>query len=484
MSLLLAVLAVSARADLRERSVTYASFLYVHHVASTISHVYFATTNGVIRYHKLQQRWEQPLTSGESVVSLRGEVIERVYTGRFDDKLYGQTAMGEYEYDLLFNSWFPLIDIPELENNYVHLPTPDDLIAAQGSNYFGGGRFADIFGRSYRITDVIDDNTGTLWIATWGYGPAKAGTSSRVVEHLPFGLLQSRTDVMYREDSLIWMTGQAFGQSRTGLTAFSPEGQNSLFVESGLNPQFPVADINCLTSDDEYLYLGTDNGVLVLDRRTWSLYQRVDRRHGIQENHITALHKSGDSLFIGTTSGLSVLYSDLDSLKQVYSKQFTNHVIYALERKSNDLWIASSSGAYVLSLATNDLVGLVDTTRTIFSRVFEIEIEGPYVWLCAPAGLVRLDSRNGELKAFRDLSVQNIGRPMAVHREFAAVASSHGVSIFKPESEHPFVQEITTNDGLVSDNVLSLLVDDTYLWVGTDRGVTRIEWNNSDFLSH
>ena len=338
--------------DHHPQSITFSDFGYVNSVASSLKRVYFATTEGIIRFNKLEDNWDDPLTGSASILY---QEILRVWVDTFDEKLYAETVTGLYEYDIFFGSWLPISHIPQLNSNYNHTAPPDDLLPQSGENYFGGGNFADPLGRQYSISDMILDESGTYWIGTWGKGAARASVTSRVVEQLPFGLTQNRVGTIFYEDSLLWLAGKFHGQRRTGITGFDPVTFSSIQIESGVTTGFPVANINCLLGDKDYLFIGTDEGLMLMDRSSHRIVRQLERRHGLLDDNILSLAAIGDTLFIGAQGGLSIITNDFDSIAAVYPEQFYNQTIYDIEIIDNYIWIASSVGAYRLSLMTDKL---------------------------------------------------------------------------------------------------------------------------------
>ncbi|MDZ4723551.1 MAG: hypothetical protein SGI97_06575 [candidate division Zixibacteria bacterium] len=468
----------------KKQAVTYASFSYVNHVASSLTHIFYATTNGILRFNKQTNEWEPPLTGTNGTNSLNGEEVKRIWAGTFGDKLYAETELGLYEYDLLFESWFPITELPKLEKNYEHIAPSQTLIPPVGSNYFGDGNFVDLHGRRYSIRDAIDDNSGTLWIGTWGYGPAKASASSWVMELLPFGLIQNRTDAIYVEDTLIWFAGSTLGQPRTGITAMTRDASQFFHIESGVSSDLPPVDVNCLAGDAKSLYVGTSTGLTILERQFWRQIRSVDRRHGLGDDNVLSLKKIGDSLFVGTAGGLTLIHHNLDSIRQVYPNQFSNRAVYDLERIGDFLWLATDAGAFRLSLISGELHEFIDTTQLIFSRVFDIEQSGENIWLAATNGLVKVNARTGVVTSFQDLSTRTSVRALAVNDKIAAVASDRGLTVFVLEGKNPRTWEFTTDDGLASNYVFDLYIDGDYIWVATDQGVTRFHWNDPKYISN
>ena len=63
--------------------------------------------------------------------------------------------------------------------------------------------------------------------------------------------------------------------------------------------------------------------------------------------------------------------------------------------------------------------------------------------------------------------------------EIAAVASRRGVTVFfLDEESQASEREFGPLDGLPSDDIRCLYVDGDYLWIGSDRGLTRFLWND------
>ena len=46
----------------------------------------------------------------------------------------------------------------------------------------------------------------------------------------------------------------------------------------------------------------------------------------------------------------------------------------------------------------------------------------------------------------------------------------------------PFYKELNIQDGLPSDYINALLMDGDFLWIGSDNGLTRLQWSHPDFF--
>ena len=464
-------------ARLKGQAVTYADFNFVNSVTASMTHVYFATTVGIIRYNKLQDRWEDPLTGVEGI---ENEDVLQVWVDVFDKELFAQTPEGLFEYDFLFDRWFSVDELPFLDNSNVHMSPPQLMHPPVGFIYAGEGLIIDRFDRRFALSDILDDNSGVLWIGTWGHGPAKAGRISQQIDLLPYGLLQNRVNVLFKQDGLLWLGGEVLDSYRSGISVFSPDGNRFFHIESGLESDLPAVDVNCLDGDDTCIYVGTTVGLYCMNKQIRKVTRRYSTRSGLTDENVVSIEVVGDSVFVGTAGGLNMALASQDSVRVVRPSQFLGEVIYDLELVDSSLWVASSSGAYRLKLLSGKLQKFQDPHLVLFSRVYDIERSGENLWFTSDDGLIRLNTRTGETEPFRLTSEKITPRALAVNDTIAAVASDKGMTvIFYKNSKRP-IRRFTTDDGLASTTVYSLLMDGDYIWIGTDKGLTRFLWNNPD----
>jgi ligand-binding sensor domain-containing protein len=112
--------------------------------------------------------------------------------------------------------------------------------------------------------------------------------------------------------------------------------------------------------------------------------------------------------------------------------------------------------------------------------VYDIERYEDDLWFASDDGVVRLDTRTGETEPFWLAAQKIVPRALAVNDTIVAVASNKGMFFIYYKNRSQFAREFTTEDGLASNDINSLLMDGDYIWVGTDKGLTRFWWNNPD----
>lgn len=462
--------------NLQEQAVTWADFSFINHITASISRVYFATTNGIIVYNSDRAAWDDPITLPPDL----SRNIRRVWVNTFDDQLYVQTDVSLFEYDINLETWFPITELPRIDSDVRHLPIPETMLPPFGYNVTADGVLVDKHGRSFAISDIIDPNTGRLWLGLWGYGPAVANRTSEVIELMPYGLLQTRVNAIYLDADTLFVSGAVFNDVRTGISAFNLADNTFSYIETGLNTRFPATDINCIAGDDYYLYAGTPFGLYRIERDTRRIRDKFDVRYGLNDDNVLSIASFGDSLFVGTYKGMTLYTFDADSAKYVAPGEFNNQTVYDFERINNHLWVASSNGLYRIDRRYGDLQRFRDPTGTTFGNVYALDSFGDQLWAATDDGAIRIDLASGEVESFSSILYNRGYRALAVNDRIAAISSDRGMTFIFHDLDKPYQKEFTRDDGLPSPYVYSLRMDGDYLWVGTDEGLTRFLWNNPD----
>lgn len=461
------------------QTVTWSDFNYVYSVSCSMSRVYFATSAGIIVYNIVDQAYELPLTG---TGGLDQRLVRRIWADQFDRKIYVRTDNGEYyEFDSFFEQWRYLDELPDnLDLSYVHVDNPDMILTEFDATYMGDGRFQDFYNRNFYTTDIIDNHHGELYCGTWGYGPGKIHSSSFVMELLPYGLLQENVSTLYLEDSILWVAGPISYGVRSGVSAFNLNANSFEYFENGLGRSFPEDDINCVIVDSTTLYVGTPIGLFFVDRESKVTKGPATRRWGLVDDNILSLARKDQSLFVGTAEGLNMIDLATDSVYDVWSNHLYQRRVWDLELIDDDIWMGTSDGAYRYQIETDKLQKYQDPEIVLFSDVFDVEEFEDEIWFSADAGIVRLDKNTGKSRSFQDALATTDSRPLAVNDAIVATASTNGVLIYFRGDKNYRSREFGVRDGLASDYVYELVIDGDYLWVGTDRGLTRFLWNNPD----
>lgn len=477
----LLVVTLTRAADAGNRpgqALSYTDFNYVLDVAASMSHVYFATTRGILVLDKAGPRWKEPLTGSDGIDHTG---ITRIWSDTFDRILFAEVYGDLFEYNATLQTWYPATDLRDV-GDPVHVPAPEMLFAPPGYMYPEPGHMLDNHGRSFLFRDVLDDHSGVLWIATWGHGPAMVDMGPEQIEFLPFGLLQECVGTIIDDDGILWLAGKTRGSPRTGITIFDPDKHEFEYIESGLDLRFPTVDVNCLEADSEFVYAGTSAGLIQIDKASRQVQQSFGVRQGLADDNILSLEANGDSLFVGTAFGMSLMVGLGDSTRLWNPHHLLNHRIYDFEIIDSTIWLATSQGLYRIDLVTGDLRKFRDPKDRIVGDLYELENHGQMLWIVADPGLFRLNLETAVTEAFPIGGGTLVPKTLAVNDRIAATATRYGLTFVYYHEDPPYSDFFTTDDGLISDDIRCLLLDGDFIWVGTDRGLTRFVWNDPELI--
>ena len=461
--------------DLQGQVVTWADFSHVRSIASSMSKVFFATSSGILVYDKFRQQWLDPMTGS---TGLDHYDIQRIRVDDFDNRLHVATSHKYFEYDDLFDQWYPIDEMLSPEHIQNHQQPTPSMHAPLGHTYAADGQIIDQLGRVFPLTDILDDGSGQLWLGVWGYGPARAGRASEVIEMMPYGLLQNRVNALMLFDDRVWAAGEAGFSARNGISAFDPDANEFEYFESGLTSDFPVTDINCLAADETTIYVGTTIGLLCLDPFTHRVSHRYERRSGLPDDEIFSLLVSGDSVFVGTAWGLGLIAFGGDSVATLHANRFAGEIVHDLLITASMLWIATSNGAYRHDLNSGQLQRLHDPEQMLGGDVYQVEASGDNLWFASPDGVLRLNQVTGETEPFHMILPDRELHAQAVNDQVLAAGSADGLTLVYYTDKNRRQRTFRRQDGFPSDRNLGLMMDGDYLWIGSDRGLTRFFWND------
>jgi ligand-binding sensor domain-containing protein len=464
-----------ARPNPAGQATTWSDFNFIRDIAASMTHVYFATSNGITVYNKATRNWEEPLTGTEGIDH---RDIQRIWTDRFGERIYARTGTDLYEYAPLFERWYPTASLPEIDNDSRYVSPPDMLIMPFGFSYGDPGVMYGQHNRTFSFNVLLDDGSGDVWIGTWGYGAGHYAPPTNVMELLPFGLLQDRVNAFWEEGDTLWVSGAVFGSLRTGVTGFDRDDLSFTYVESGVVAGFPQIDINCLTGDKDYLYIGTPDGLYVMHRPSQMVEYQVTGRSGLIHDNVISLARNGDSLFVGTEEGLTILAPEGDSLSFLYPSPLSGLRIWDILPYDSTVWIATELGVFRYFVADGRLQHFRDPQMMLTGDVYAVEIHDSSLWGISNDGALQLDLVTGRTRSHRLRIEQVWPNALAVNDSIAAIGGSRGLLFVFYTADPVFTQRFDTFDGLPSESIFCLQFDGDFLWIGSDKGLTRFWWNN------
>ena len=352
------------------------------------------------------------------------------------------------------------------------------MMLSQGDDYRFEQLPPEIGFSNTGISDILEDHRGFLWMATWSGLAKYDGYSVKMYRQEPGNAngLKSNKITRLFEDSKgrLW-----FGTNYTGFYRYDRE--HDVFVQYSHNPE----DMNSLSNDNVWsifednegiFWIGTEKGLNRFNPETGQFvhYENdpSDTR-SLSHNFVYSVTQTPDgSLWAGTEEGLN----------RMVKKEGQEYFIrYNLASKGIPL---------------EDLQAHNFAYHLIPSR-----FDPHLLWVCTSIGLqrVRFSDDNLDKLEVQFLGHDNGSYPLS-HRFVPDVwqqdryrlwvATYQGLDLLDFETgrvQYFYVKKgsrVLSGSSLVADVVLSLASDRTgNLWIGTDKGVNKLNLNAKAFHS-
>ena len=331
-----------------------------------------------------------------------------------------------------------------------------------GISVYENGNFTHFHkGNSGLVSNIYktlwSDENGTIWA---GYHKGIATYTSNQWTNIQ----ELRSN--YINNSTEHRTGMWFS-TKKGLTLHSDQTWQTYTIENGLIDN----SVNDVTFDkDETIWVGTERGVTHITESTAKSYTSQD---GIVANNIKcmAIDSSGKKWF-GTNSGISVYKNGKWTTYKTSDEKITSNKITDIEIDKNGIvWIGTYNGVNSFKDGTftnySTDEGLVnDTVNNIF-----IDSSGNK-WFGTNSGIsVYNDKSRSNITTIEDLPFSYISAISETEDSSIIVGGNEGVAIYNGQS----FKVVDTEAGLVSNSVNSISFKDGKIWIGTDKGLTKME---------
>lgn len=368
------------------------------------------------------------------------------------------------------------------------------------------------------VYDILQDNTGFLWVATEGGGLCKFDGKHFKTYTRFNGLASENVRVIFQDDQGILWLG-----TTSGLSYFDGENFHSLTESDGIADNY----IRSIAQDHEgNIWVGSNRGISIIDATEKGVSRKLKITFSLPHKKVRSLYRQGDNMWIGTDGGLCK-YNDGNIEVITTENGLSDNTILTLFLDSNqDLWVGTEDGLNKIADTIIEHWSVKD--GLIHNRIRNItqDYKGN-IWVGTSKGIsifnhssfLNLNSENGlSNERIRSLTTDNFnnvwvgtyfgGIMRFNHQDFIAYTPKEGLvsnqifSITEDEKGDIIVgtfdgvsklkifndklvrtKTVTTDHGLRSNAVQTVLKDEnSYYWYGTDKGITLIKNNSVNYL--
>jgi ligand-binding sensor domain-containing protein len=325
--------------------------------------------------------------------------------------------------------------------------------------------------------------------------PSDAGTLKRPLslQHVTprDGLSSEMVFAIAIQGDEIWLGTYGGGatlydKSKKIYKSYTTKGEPMDNVDKGVSINWqnllPYNHVSVILPDADRIWFGTyfygfgGGGISYYHPRKNPPWKRFTTNDG-RAKKINSLALDGDWVWVGSEKGLSLLDKRTEGWKRFYSTEdgLSGNFVNSLVVQPNFLWAGTNGG-----ISRFDKVKKTWKTYSQKEGLTEVEIKslvviGPKIWAGNVAGtLFEYDPVSDRWNKIEPTdSLKNGGiNSITATREKVFICRDNGVSIYDlPTGQW---ESLTVSDGLLSHSVFCAAEDKNSIWFGTDKGASRL----------
>jgi len=461
--------------------VSWTDFSYITTIAIGNDFVYFGTTEGILRYHRYDRIFYDPITVSDG---LPGRYIRRLSVTFDDQQLTAETDVGVYYYSNGLETWYLETSFPEerYRDASPKLPLPR-LEVPFGYYMYPEGYIEDGYFRKYQITAWLMDNFNAIFAGTWGMGGAHIDDRTYVTEFLPYGLIQKITDAIYIDGDSIWAGGNpgdiiaANRSRRYGVSLYDRSRETFTYYEPRYIDGFNSETIYDIAGDSGNVYFAGRLGLTILTRKNGQFFT-IDDRDGLPDRETTALSVAPDTVWIGTAHGLALYTPSVDTMVVVGRSLLGGRFITDLETAGDRLIIGTDRGAFYIDRRRRKIGRLRDPDGDLGGLIRHIGVDDEEVVISSDYGLTLVDIGTGKASKVPYINAAGGSYAAAINDTYIIAAVDNGLMLIERATQKRRL--LDERDGLLSVRINTIVPEGDYLWIGSEEGLTRFQWNHPD----
>jgi len=332
----------------------------------------------------------------------------------------------------------------------------------------------------YDITDIqsiCEDFRGNIWIATFGNGLIKLVLGEGKADKLIFfnkaaGFITDNVRTVYEDrEGNIWS-----GNYGEGITRITPK----LFSVQSFDKEKYGSSVFAVCSDDQSRWLGTEKGLIEIDRTTGRVVKSYGTDDGLPKDTITAIYRSeSNELWIGTDkNGLFRLNKGLGKIiNYLLGNGSLENSVTSITGNGNQIWAGTKKGLCNIDYITNNVRWYsISKGGLPHNSVNSIYLDKKQrLWVSTSSSIIAYieNDKVNKIPLSKGTGILTLG-PIAEDSASRIWVGSKGNGIFIIEPDSVF--SLSTKDGLLSDFCYSLTFDNSgNIWAGHMGGISRIK---------
>lgn len=242
---------------------------------------------------------------------------------------------------------------------------------------------------------------------------------------------------------------------------------------------------------DGLLWISTDKkGVDIINRNKDTVKHITSKEVSFfNDNNVNYITGSGNTIYLATQRGLLIIDKKLQSLK-IYTKDdglYNDFITTLLLDSKGCLWIATIDGINILNTKNNTILDMKKeyipnkVDNKIIGSIFEDSEGDFYIGYIGNGGLVKLDVSENTYKSY--MHDKNNKNSISCNSIFSInedkdknlwIGTNMGLNKFSKDSEK-FVR-YNSSSGLPNETIYGILIDNkNNLWISSNNGISNLD---------
>ena len=474
--------------------------------------VWFATDGGVLAYYKESDTWRHYTTKDGLAANKTTTLMvdgNDVWVVLRDNRIcrYRRDTDEWETHQVVFKEISPDMESYRTRlaagKRYVWVPAQREGVARYDKHNETWRRYTSADGlQDDTIGFVVVDNNDVWAYGGWGEGLSKydANTDSWIIIDSSKGLVADQIREVISGVDYMWVLyNQSWWEGDDTVPASGLHRANHTWQVFRGHPESVGNNFRDVQETTEFVWFGSEeHGISRYDKASssWTVFTEDD---GLLNNRINypTLKADRNFLWMGSRSGLSRYDMRKDSWT-VYTgrRALPAEVVHAVAVDSRYVYCGTERGARRYDKQNDFWL----EKRIVEEPVNDLAADDKYLWIATSKGVTRFDKSAHwtDLHEAENGLADTFVKVADVERRTLWVGTDKGVSRYNTLSDDPNAWETFRRaddvdtmllsqeyaNSLVDNRVTGIAVGDRYVWVGTERGISRYDMKKEVWVTY
>lgn len=329
-----------------------------------------------------------------------------------------------------------------------------------------------------RVQDILEDFNKDVWLATFGQGLIRLSiaTNSDPADVTCFnkksGFVTDNVKTIFEDrEGNIWTGNFGDGISRV---------QPVLFSFIPLNDRLYGTQIFSIWPDSENLWLGTEKGLLRVNRVTMTIAEFFSSGKGLPQDTVMTLFSNNERvLWIGTSNhGVYQMDIKRGEIKRSFTEtDVLKNSVVKITGNKDKIWIGTKKGLQLIDLK-NDSVSWfsINEGGLPHNIIHDIYLDSKNkLWITTKSSILSYieNSRITKIPLYSKKAIMSLGT-ITEDESSTIWVGSNGSGIFIINEDSVF--NLSEEEGLLSNYCYSLAADSqNNLWIAHKKGFSKVD---------